>query len=105
MNKKDRKYSREFKMEAVRLSEEDARSIAEVARLLDVNPKKLTKWHARFGHEGPEGFSGKVISGLEEEVRRLRDDNMRLRRECALMKKALSFTTAALKSEYGAGVT
>lgn len=105
MDKKNRKYSHEFKMEAIRLSEEEARSIAEVASLLGIKPKKLTRWHARFGHQWEEGFSGNVIFGLEEDLRRLRQENSHLRVECAHMKKVLAFTTAVLKSEHGeAGV-
>lgn len=88
-------------MEAVRLSEEGARSIAEVAELLGIRPKKLAKWHARFGHDGEEGYPGNVILGLDEELRRLREENIRLRVKCAHMKKALPFTSAVLKSEFG----
>lgn len=102
MKRKNRKYSREFRIDAVRLSEEEARSIAEIARFLGIEPKKLAKWHARFGHEGEEGYPGNVILGLEEEVRCLRVENRHLRVECAQMKKAMAFTSAALRSEHGA---
>ncbi len=99
MNKKKRKYSDAFKLEAVRMSEPSAQSVAEVALLLGIKPRKLAMWHARFGHEGEEDYPRNIIARLEEEARALRTDNNRLHLENAHLKKALSFSTAALKSQ------
>ena len=101
MNKKNRKYSREFKIEAVRLSEEENRSIAEVAWLLAIHPKKLYKWHARFGEKGEEAFLSKgVLPGSDEEINRLREENNRLREQYAILRKALAFSAAATNSDF-----
>ena len=101
MSKKKPKYSDAFKLEAVRLSEPTAQSIAEVAALLGIRPRKLAMWHAQYGHEGDDQYPGNIISRLEGEVRGLQEENKHLRLQNAQMKKALSFSTSALKSEVG----
>jgi transposase len=90
--KKNRKYPREFKLEAVRMSEEDERPVAEVARQLGISPNNLYKWRELFGEKGEEAFPGKGhSSSSDDEVRRLQRENMRLREEREILKKALVF--------------
>ena len=90
--KTNRRYSREFKLEAVRLSEEDDRPVAEVARELGIPPNNLYKWRELFGEKGEEAFPGKgKLSSSDEELRRLRRENIRLREEREILKKALVF--------------
>ena len=90
--KKNQKYTREFKMEAVRLCEEDERPVAEVARELGIHPNNLYKWRELFGEKGEEAFPGKGrLSSSDDEVRRLQRENMRLREEREILKKALVF--------------
>ena len=92
MKRKNRRYSREFKLEAVRLSEMDDRPVVEVARELGIHPNNLYKWRAQFAAEGEEAFPGRGnLSSQEEELRRLRRENMRLREEREILKKALVF--------------
>ena len=90
--KKNRRYSRDFKIEAVRLTEVDDRPVVEIARELGIHPNNLYKWRAQFAAEGEEAFPGKgKQSGVEEELRQLRRENMRLREEREILKKALIF--------------
>ncbi len=90
--KANRQYSREFKLEAVRLSEEDGRPVAEVARELGIPANNLYKWRELFGEKGEEAFPGKGrLSSSDDELRRLRQENMRLREEREILKKALVF--------------
>jgi transposase len=92
LKRKSRRYSREFKIEAVRLSELDDRPVVEVARELGIHPNNLYKWRAQFAAEGEEAFPGKGnLSGQDEELRRLRRENMRLREERDILKKAVIF--------------
>jgi len=92
MVKKRRKYTREFKLEAVRLSEESEEPVAEIARQLGVHANLLYKWRERFLEDGEEAFPGhgKLRMG-DDEVRRLRRENMRLREERDILKKAIAF--------------
>ena len=92
MKRKNRKYTREFKIEAIRLCEEDERPVSEVARQLGISPNILYKWRTQFGEDGEEAFPGKgKLNSSDEELRRLRRENMRLREERDILKKAVIF--------------
>ena len=92
MVNKRKKYTREFKLEAVRLSEESEEPVAEIARQLGVHANLLYKWRERFLEDGEEAFPGhgKLRLG-DHEVRRLRLENIRLREERDVLKKAIAF--------------
>jgi transposase len=92
LKQKNRKYTREFKIEAVRLCEEDERPVAEVARRLGIPANNLYKWRTQFGADGEEAFPGKgKLNSRDEELRRLSRENMRLREERDILKKAVIF--------------
>ena len=59
---------------------------------LGIHPNNLYKWRAQFAEDGEEAFPGKgKQSGIEEELRQLRRENMRLREERDILKKAVIF--------------
>ena len=85
-------YTDEFRREAVRLVERDVRQLTEVARGLDVHPDTLRAWprRAQADRDGPIVPPTRVLS-LEEENRRLRQENARLAEERDILKKATAF--------------
>jgi len=93
MTKRTRKdYSAEFKREAVRLVTDEGYKIAEAARSLDINGNILGRW-VRESKEGADSaFTGKGnLSPEAEEIRKLREENKRLRLEKEILKKATAF--------------
>lgn len=87
---KRRKYDREFKVEAVRLSLEPGRSVAAVARDLGISENVLHVWRAKLKQEGGSAFPGKGHqSGEAEELRRLRRQLAEVTEERDILKKAL----------------
>jgi transposase len=85
-----RKFTPEFRDEAVRLVIDSGRPIAEVARDIGVNEGTLGNWvnlwrseHA--GEEAPLGISERA------ELAQLRRDNQALRMEREFLKKAAAF--------------
>lgn len=87
-----RKFTGEFKVEAVRLSNQPGRSIGEVAKSLDIGEGLLRKWREQFAAVGLAAFPGSgQSSSLEEENRRLRAEVERLRMEREILKKATVF--------------
>lgn len=88
---KRRRYDREFKVEAVRLSLEPGRSVAGVARDLGISENVLQVWRAKLKREGSSAFPGKGHqSGEQEELRRLRRQLAEVTEERDILKKALS---------------
>jgi transposase len=92
MAKPRRDFTREFKIEAVRRITAEGKSLAEVARELDLGESLLRSWKVALASEGEQAFPGKGNpSAAEEELRRLRVENQRLRIERDILKKATAF--------------
>ncbi len=92
MTRKDRKrYSREFKLEAVRMANESGKPVAEVARELDISVHHLYRWRDQAAKEGDKVFPGHGKSNSQDELTRLRRENTRLREERDILKKSLIF--------------
>ena len=85
-------YTEEFRREAVRLVERDVSELTQVARDLGVHPETLRSWwrRAQADREGAIVPPTRVLS-LEEENRRLRQENARLTEEREILKKAAAF--------------
>ena len=91
MGEARRKYTREFKLEAVRLSEDPDRTAAEVARALGITPSILYRWRQAFRSEGPEAFPGHgKLPESEEQMRQLRRELERVRQERDILKRAIA---------------
>jgi len=84
-----RRYSREFKLSAVKLVNEQGYSIPEAARSLGVDPNCVRGWIAKFGAEPGATPSGE--GALQAELRRLRKENAQLLMEREILKKAAAF--------------
>ena len=92
MTRKDRKrYSREFKLEAVRMANESGKPVTEVARELDISVHHLYRWRDQAGNEGVIVFPGHGKGSSQDELTRLRRENTRLREERDILKKSLIF--------------
>jgi transposase len=83
-------YTDEFRREAVRLVERDPSQLAQVARDLDVHPESLRAWWRRAQAGDAPIVPARVLT-LEEENRRLRQENARLQEERDILKKATAF--------------
>ena len=88
---KRKKYSKEFKQDAVRLVTEQGYSIAESARNLGLNANMLARWK-KESEESEDAFrgNGKLTPELLE-LRQLRSENKQLRLEREILKKATAF--------------
>ena len=79
MAKTRRTFTPEFKAEAVRRIAEQGKSLAEVARELDLGESLLRSWKTALAKGGDHAFPGKgVPPAHEEELRRLRAEVRRL---------------------------
>ena len=91
---KYKRYSREFKEEAVNLVVVQGYSISEAARNLGVNANMLGRWK--------QEFEGSVPSVDEKsELARLRRENKRLLMEREILKKAAAFFAKESGSDTG----
>jgi len=86
-------YTREFKLQAVKMITDQGLSVAEVARRLGVTEGALRDWRAAAQEHGDAAFPGHGTppTPADDEVRRLRAENARLRAERDLLKKAAAY--------------
>jgi transposase len=91
MVSKRRRYTREFKIETVRLITDSDQSVSEVAKDLEIHPNTLYKWIHQYGENPKEAFPGKGKQSSEtDELNRLRRENQRLKMERDILKKAMA---------------
>jgi transposase len=84
-------YSREFKLDAVRLSESSEKTVAQIARDLGVPERVLYRWRHELREQREQAFPGTGHqSELEEENRRLKRELELLKQERAILKKAVA---------------
>jgi len=87
-----RKFSREFKVEAVRLVRERDVSVAQAARDLDVHENVLRKWVKELAAASADAFLGRGQMKPEQlEIDRLRREVAKLKAERDILKKAAAF--------------
>jgi transposase len=92
MSEKRKTYTAEFKTAAVKLVTEQGYSLREAATSLGVSEKQLRHWKNVLQDQGHQAFPGKGhLPPAQEEIRRLKEENQRLRMERDILKKATAF--------------
>ena len=89
---KRRQFSREFKLEAVKLVNNRGVSVAQASRDLDVHENVLRKWVHELAADPQQAFPGQGVMKPEQaEIERLKKENAKLRMERDLLKKAAAY--------------
>ena len=87
---KRRKYSLEYKQEAVSLAESSDKSISQVARDLGINANQLGRWCREAKVDGGRAFRGSGVS-RDEELTAMKQELVRVRKERDFLKEAAAF--------------
>ena len=87
-----RKFSREFKLEAVRLIQQQGVSLAQVCRDLEVHESVLRRWVSQADKVGVRAFPGRGrMQAPDADVVQLQRDLRRVTAERDILKKALGY--------------
>ena len=90
MNRR-RKYSEEFKIEAVRLARESGRTSKDVSDDLGIRADMLRRWVRELEIEGGDAFRGSgYLRTDEDELRRVKRELARVKEERDILKKAVA---------------
>lgn len=90
MAKEQRVFTKEFKIEAVRLAETSGKPITELARELGVSDSTIHNWRKELTQHGKDAFPGSGHqTPLEEENRRLKRELDIVKQERDILKKAI----------------
>lgn len=87
-----RTFTREFKVEAVKLVRERGVTIAQASRDLGLHPNVLRKWVKDLGANAEHAFPGRGKQRPDDaEVSRLRQELAKTKAERDILKKAIGF--------------
>jgi len=86
-----RKYTPEYRAEAVRQVNRGDRPLSQVARDLGINMHTLWDWVNQAKVDAGGGEVGELTTTEREELKQLRRENARLREEKEILKKATAF--------------
>jgi transposase len=91
--RKRRKFTNEFKSEAVKLAEEGTVSVAQVAKDLDLSESVLRRWMERYGKRAD---GRRMTPDEHEELIRLRREVRRVTMERDILKRAVGIFSKEL---------
>ena len=89
-----RKYSQEFKLEALELLQRGGKSAGQIERELGITPGLLGKWRARYQIIAKEGNPPQIgpsdMEAAKAEIRRLQRELVNVEEEREILKKVLN---------------
>jgi len=87
-----KKYSKEFKLDAISLVLEQGYSRVEAARSLEINANMLGRWVKELQTDDGQAFRGNGrLTPEQEEIRKLKSQVRMLQMEKDILKKATVF--------------
>ena len=93
MTNKRKVFSKEFKLEAVRLLETSDQTGVQTARELGIKRNQLYKWRDELTAKGDSAFKGpgRRTVDPDDKVAQLERENARLKEENEILKKAAAY--------------
>ena len=90
-------YTREFKIETVKLVTDGCANVSEIARDMGIHPNTLYNRIQQFSAKPAEAFPGKGhVASDADVIRQLKRENERLKMEREILKKASMFFPIAI---------
>ena|SRR5688572_23408908 len=86
-----RRFTEEFKQDAVRLVVNEGYTFAAAAKAVGVGEQSLRKWHARLAPKPAPCGENASPDELREEIKRLRRELRRAELEREILKKATAY--------------
>lgn len=90
-----RQFTDAFKSEAVRLTRESGRPVAQVARELGIGDNLLYRWRSEQHHVEAQGRTRQAMRAEQDELTRLKRENDILRKERDFLQRAAAFFARA----------
>ena len=86
-----RRFTREFKVETVKLAVDGDSSVVQIATDLGIHPNTLYKWIRQYSDKPDDAFPGTGhLTSEAETIRQLKRENERLKMERDILKKAMA---------------
>ena len=92
MGRSRRRFTREFKLDAVKMLEESDMTSAEVAQTLGLGHSTVDRWRRQFEEDPESAFPGNGKKrGPDAELHEAKKEIARLRMENDILKKAAAY--------------
>jgi transposase len=88
---KPKTYTAEFRESAVKLATESGKPVAQTARDLGINENTLHTWISKYTRPLSDDKTIRTDQHLYDELKRLKQENARLKEERDLLKKAAAY--------------
>jgi len=86
-----RRFTREFKIETVKLVTDSDNSVTQIATDMGIHPNTLYRWVQQYSEKPQEAFPGiGHMTSEAEMIRQLKRENERLKMERDILKKAMA---------------
>lgn len=86
-----RRYTKEFKQEAIKLVTEQGYSHSEAGKNLGISHVNISRWVSEFSGIQASAKKKIELSAEQKELEELRKENKRLKMEREILKKAAAF--------------
>lgn len=87
-----RSFSKQFKVNAVKMIVEEGMKVSETARELEITENTLHNWKRKYFEDQEEAFPGNgKLKSKDDYIRELELENKRLKDERDILKKAAIF--------------
>ncbi len=95
-----KRYTKQFKEEALRLISQEGVSLAQVAKDLGLDASMLRRWRKEANLDGPNAFRGQGVA-RDEELARLKRELGRVKRERDFLRDAAAYFAKESKRGFG----
>ncbi|MFB7498492.1 transposase [Streptomyces sp. NPDC056161] len=90
-SKYTKRYTEEFKRDAIALVDSSGKTVTAVARELGISSESLRGWYCKAKADRGEDQGGELTSAGREELRRLRRENREQQQTIGILEKATAF--------------
>ncbi|MFF4755575.1 transposase [Streptomyces sp. NPDC002514] len=88
-SKYTKRYTEEFKRDAIALVDSSGKTVTAVARELGISSESLRGWYRKAKADRGEDQGGELTSAEREELRRLRRENREQQQTIEILKKGV----------------
>ena len=98
MSRKRREFDESFKLQVVKMVKEQNLSIPQICRDMDIGETAMRRWVQQYEAElsGQTGI-GKPLTPEQQRIRQLEAENLRLKQDNDLLKRASAFFAREMK--------
>ncbi|WP_221362398.1 transposase, partial [Streptomyces beigongshangae] len=86
-----KRYTEEFKRDAIALVDSSGKTVTAVARELGISSESLRGWYRRAKADRGEGQPGELTTAERDELKRLRKQNTEQAKTIEVLRKAAVF--------------